>query len=194
MNPKMLTVDVKQFEKAISAYYRASRSLTDGEKHLLSTVYGSSVDYSRIRIRKGCIVEVFAAAITLNNLICFSEEYYSDDFSKTGNFYSIPILFHEVCHVWQYQNHIKYYWWFKALLEQLMYGSHVYDYVLDPAKCLVDYRFEQMGKILQDYIYAIIFQSPQLPVYEKIIYCSIKKGVSKHKNAWRKFMIKPKKH
>jgi Domain of unknown function (DUF4157) len=90
--------------------------------------------------------------LTINNDIYMTS--YSVDYSLDPY-----LLAHEVMHVWQWQNR-QYtgYTFIKILSEHLTYcGLHfgcdaVYDYTIKPGKRFLEYRFEQQGKIVQDYV------------------------------------------
>jgi hypothetical protein len=147
------------------------RPLTPGEVALLRSVFFDAVDYAPIRLRKGSVLTLFAGAVTMDNLVNFNPECYVEDYS-TSTRDNQALLVHEVVHVWQYQQKIRDYRWSKAAVEHLRHGKSTYKYVIEPDKKLTDYRFEQMGQILQDY-YRMLPTHPLRVALEAIIYRSI---------------------
>lgn len=86
-----------------------ARELTDQERTLLHNVYGDSIDYSAIRIRRGGVTEAFGMAPhTVGNTIYIPEKdgngrpYFNEDGSLTAE--GQKLLIHEAAHVWQSQN------------------------------------------------------------------------------------------
>ena len=148
------------------------RGLTDGEVKFLDGYYFGQVRCDRIRVVKGGVPNPKSGAMTLDNLIFFQPNNYTEDFSKTDSPVKKAIFVHEVCHVWQFQKRIKNYRHYKALWEHIKYGKDTYKYELDLSKTFADYRFEQMGQMIEDY--AFLRETGQ-PVegYERIIYATI---------------------
>jgi hypothetical protein len=141
---------------------KAYRKHSAGRKKGLSGMKGGSAD-----------------AITFFNTIYFDNGYYSDDILEGyPDFIFIndaALLAHEVTHVWQYQNRdITGYHPVKALFEHIQY-SDPYSYTLTPGKKFLDYRYEQQGRIVQDYIliYYVNSSDPRVATYEKLIKESI---------------------
>jgi len=157
--------DLDEFRLAKDA-----RELTDGEAREIESVFGKSLDRSKIRVNRGHILLIFAEAMTLKNTLFFQKDVYEPDFSL--NVSMMSLLAHECCHAWQYQNKVKKYHWTKALAEHIKHGDETYNYSLDPTKALTDYRFEQMGQIVQDYYWAKKLGSP-VHEFEAVIYRSI---------------------
>lgn len=151
---------------------RGRRCLTSGESCWLRNIFGSSIDYEKIRLRRVMLL-ARGSALTIDNTISFSKDSYFEDFSLSGIIGPLALLVHEVTHVWQYQNRIHGYWWMKAGLEHIRHGRHVYEYKLDRNKKLDEYRFEQQAQIVQDYVYARDTADQRAPVFEEIIYRSI---------------------
>ena len=151
---------------------KGSRSMTPAERQLMQRVYGNAVNFSKVRIRKGTVLTVLSDALTIRNTISYDEDSFQDDFSPIVN--DMALLCHELCHVWQHQNpKIDYSYW-NALGEHIEYGDEVYEYDLDTNNSLTDYRFEQQGKILQDY-YPLLVLGLDVTNFEKVIYSSIEK-------------------
>lgn len=132
------------------------------------------MDYEKIRLRRGLLLTIRGSAVTIDNTVSFSKNSYFQDFSLNESIGPLSLLAHEVTHVWQYQNRVRGYWWMKAALEHLRHGSHVYEYRLDRSKSLEEYRYEQQAQIVQDYIFAKAMADFRVPVFEEIIYRSIR--------------------
>jgi len=147
------------------------RGLTAGEVTLLRGVFHDAIDYSLMRVRKGSLLTIAAAAVTLDNLVSFNPSGYFEDFASAPREHQ-GIFIHEGVHVWQYQRRVRNYSWPKAAWEHLRYGKAAYDYVLDRRKALTDYRFEQMGQIVQDF-FLLPPDAPERAAYEEVIYRSI---------------------
>lgn len=129
------------------------RPLTPGEIDLLgSLLFEDSVDYGLIRLRKGGPLTQTGSWVTIDNTVFVPKKCWLPDYSPLVT----PVLFHEVTHVWQYQHRkhprLRNYRWFLALQEQLRYGAQVYDYDYRDHDRLTEFRFEQQGKIVQDYM------------------------------------------
>lgn len=147
------------------------RRLTLGEVTLLRSVFHDAIDYGAMRVRKGSLLTVAAAAVTLDNLVSFNPDGYFEDFASAPPLHQ-GIFIHEGVHVWQYQRKVRNYRWPKAAWEHLRYGPAAYDYVLDRRKALTDYRFEQMGQIVQDF-FMLPSGDLERDAYEEVISRSI---------------------
>jgi len=139
----------------------------------LKALFGSSVDYEKIRLKRGLLLTVRGSAVTIDNTVSFSKDSYSLDFSLVESIGLLSLLAHEVTHVWQYQNRVRGYWWMKAALEHIRHRSQVYHYRLDRRKSLDEYRFEQQAQIVQDYVFAKSMNDLRVAVFEEVIYRSI---------------------
>ena len=135
------------FEKLL---LRNHRPLTPGEREFLQTVFHDTIDYDRVKIQKGLFVKLPTGAMVVDNSISFKEKYYLDDFTRNPKQNLLALLAHEACHVWQFQN-LRYRWPLAAL-EHLRYRQRVYDYLPREGTILTDYRYEQQGRIVQDYV------------------------------------------
>jgi hypothetical protein len=147
------------------------RGLTLGEVTLLRGVFHDAIDYRVMRVRKGSLLTVAAAAVTLDNLVSFNPDGYFEDYTSAPRVHQ-AIFVHEGVHVWQYQRKVRDYRWPKAAWEHLRHGPAAYDYVLDRRKALTDYRFEQMGQIVQDF-FLLSPEDPERAAYEEVISRSI---------------------
>jgi uncharacterized protein YaaR (DUF327 family) len=92
-----------------------------------------------------------ASGVTIGNNIHMEsyEEDYTEGFFCT---WSLPLLTHELGHVWQHQNRFetKYSLW-KVILEHFIFKDP-YFYQLESDKRFLNYRFEQQGQIVEDFI------------------------------------------
>src|ERR1035437_383146 len=83
------------------------REMTPGEIELARSVFGNSINYSKVRIHNSTYLPACAQGrniITPNGeLYCGAN--YCDDFSKTDAG-TQRLFVHEMTHVWQYQNNI----------------------------------------------------------------------------------------
>ena len=82
------------------------RKLTEGEIKLAKTVFGNSIDYSKVKIsnRKYMPFQSKNVSMAPNGHIYFSKNY-RDDFSKENTLTQGHFI-HEMVHVWQYQNRV----------------------------------------------------------------------------------------
>ncbi|MEZ0223806.1 MAG: hypothetical protein ACAH83_04570 [Alphaproteobacteria bacterium] len=125
------------------------RGLTTGEIELAKTVFGNSIDYSKVRIHNDTnnMFQGENVTVTPNgHLYCANN--YCDDFSKGSKHHFI----HEMTHVWQYQNNVldpvacAAAEWVKS-----GFNYHAcYAYKADPKKDLLDYNLEQQADMVAD--------------------------------------------
>jgi len=137
--------------------------MTPGEKEMAQSIYGNSIDYSKVDIKGGGIFTIGGYARVIGNTIYFPSENYQEDFSKASlglRAFSI----HEIMHIYQHQKDPTYKL-LAVLLEHLL-NKDPYLYVLDENKKLSDYKFEQQAKIVQDY-YTIKEQYGKNPTKEQ---------------------------
>ncbi len=130
-----------------------SRSLLSGEIAFARAVFGDSLDYAAVRLRLCALIAPFADGVTIRNTIFLSRRCYRSDFAAADVAVTLQaLLVHELMHVWQFQN-LKGYHWLKAGLEHIRHFGRVYDYELGSTgpPALLDYRYEQQGRLLQDY-------------------------------------------
>ncbi len=127
--------------------------LNDNEISLLKSVFGDSIDYSKVKVYSGGIWS-YKSTRTVGNNIYFEPQY---EFEKNRNLtYIKSILIHEFTHIWQYQNFGWKYAFgsmFDQLVSFLFSGERIgaYQYELKENKKLTDYGFEQQAQIIQDY-------------------------------------------
>ena len=124
----------------------ASRVLTSGETTLLRSVYGSGIDYQRVRIHdeKWAFFQPSDTAMTPNGEMYWPPAHYEADFS-TASLFKRAWFVHEGAHLYQYYG---LHW---SVIARGMVDRN-YNYTLDPAKTrLRDYGLEEMGDIASDY-------------------------------------------
>lgn len=123
-----------------------SRSLTHGEIILARTIFGSAIDYSKVRLIKGkwWPFQPRNAAMAPNGHIYFHPDAggWSDDFA------SEPLLrqgffMHEMTHVWQAQRGGRFY------LPLMRHPFCRYRYKIRPGKPLRRYGLEQQAEIVR---------------------------------------------
>ncbi|MEP2781126.1 MAG: hypothetical protein ABJP33_01655 [Pseudoruegeria sp.] len=78
------------------------RALTDGEIELLSSVYGDSMDYSRVRVRDGGTSA--SSGFTPFNTINIGRDVYHPDYSAITDIGLQGFFVHETAHAMQTQN------------------------------------------------------------------------------------------
>lgn len=127
--------------------------LNEKELSLLQSVFGDSIDYSKVKIYSGGIWS-YKSTRTVGNSIYFQEDY---EFEKHRDLtYIRSILIHEFVHIWQYQN-FGWKYAFGSMFDQLISfiftGKRIgaYQYKLEENKKLTGYGFEQQAQIIQDY-------------------------------------------
>lgn len=124
----------------------STRSLNTKEIELSESIFGDSIDYSRVRLHSN-------AKFTANRLAL---AYVS---LNTINHYrpiSEDVFVHEMVHIWQYQ-HLGAVYAIKALYAQ--YRGNAYDYggmenlyqAMLQKRSLLSFNFEQQAEIIQDY-------------------------------------------
>ena len=143
---------------------RNFRLLTAGEREFLKTIFHDTIDYDRVKIQKGLFLKINTGAMVVDNSISFKENLYAADFTQNPRQNLLALLAHEACHVWQFQN--LRYCWPLAVLEHIRYRGRVYDYQPRENTILTDYRYEQQGRIVQDYVGG---KHPQRALLEEII-------------------------
>ena len=103
------------------------------------------------------IVAGMPEAFVLYNDIYYQKDSYSNDFIPEWPDYVridyAALLAHEVTHVWQHQHKdLTGYSPLKALLEHQRYDNP-YAYKLEDGKRFLQYRYEQQGKMVQDFVW-----------------------------------------
>jgi hypothetical protein len=122
-----------------------SRSLTDGEIRLARSIFGDSVDYSKVRLIKGkwWPFQPKNAAMAPTGNIYFHPDAggWSDDFANEA-VRRQAFFIHEMTHVWQAQAKGRFY------LPLMRHPFCSYDYQLTPGKPFERYGIEQQAEIV----------------------------------------------
>ena len=151
-----------------------TRKLHVNELQILRSIYFDDINYDKVKITNQHLFSYLLkkySGIVFDNTIVFTKKSYKDDFSI--NTFSMALLVHEMCHVWQFQN--TDYRWIKAGIEHLKFGKSTYSYNIADHKKLTDFRFEQQGDIMADYFSLTKRNNPKVKIYEDVIYKVIKK-------------------
>lgn len=124
---------------------RIERRITAAELGESRPIFRNAINYSDFKIIRGYYfaLQPDNTAMAPNGNIYFPPKIYHDDFTiRVG---AMALLLHEMTHVWQVQNGV----W--LITRRLFWDFGDYDYVLDPAKRLQDYKVEEQGSIIEDY-------------------------------------------
>lgn len=132
---------------------KKNRALTADEIELAKGIFGSSIDYAKVRVHDGKFMPFHPPHTGMApNGNLYMNGCYMDDYAK-GDPLMRSLFIHEMTHVWQFQNKI---------LEPIAtamelslkfkfnYGAS-YNYALDGQKDLTDYNMEQQATLVQDY-------------------------------------------
>ena len=145
-----------------------SRPLTSAERALAQSVFGSAIDYDRVRLHEGKWWPFQPRRVTMAPMghIHFHPRggLFCDDFCKASP--SDQALFiHEMTHVWQYQKGI--------FLPLKRHPFCRYDYSLKPGWALERYGIEQQAEIVKHTWMlrqgAHVRGAPPLSQYESIL-------------------------
>jgi hypothetical protein len=125
---------------------KIERPLTQGEIHLARSVFGDAIDYAKVRLFKGkwWPFHPRQAAMAPMGDIWFHPDGggWSEDFAKEP-LSAQAFLIHELTHVWQAQEHGRWY------LPLMRHPFCRYDYRLVPGKAFSRYGIEQQAEIVR---------------------------------------------
>lgn len=125
---------------------RNSRPLTSGEIGLARTMFGDSIDYSKVRMvrRKWWPFQPRGIAMAPTGNIHFHPEskLWSEDFSAEP-LHRQGVFIHEMTHVWQTQTRGRFY------LPLMRHPFCRYGYELVPGRRFEDYGLEQQAEIVR---------------------------------------------
>lgn len=120
--------------------------MTSGEVELARSVFGSAIDYSKVRLVKGkwWPFQPRRSAMAPMGSIYFHPDSggWSDDFSKEP-LGTQGYFIHELTHVWQSQNGGRFY------LPLMRHPFCRYEYRLEPGKPFRRYGLEQQAEIVR---------------------------------------------
>ncbi len=147
-----------------------SRPLTDGERHLAASMFGSAIDYEPVRIhrRKWFPFQPRNVAMAPCGDIHFhpAGQLWSDDFAHEHP-HRQGLFIHEMTHVWQAQKRGFLY------LVLMRHPFCRYSYSLKPGWPLVRYGLEQQAEIVR---HAFLLRkgghvpgAPPLPQYQTLL-------------------------
>jgi hypothetical protein len=141
-----------------------NESLPENYIKTAQTIFGNTVDYSKVRIVFGKVSCLQPdKAIALGNTIYYPA-------SKTPA--PDASFLHEMTHIWQQQNHIKGTGLSGVVKLWEKYPSYhdAYNFTPDSTRALTDYNLEQQGNIVAVYFLLKHFQgnSPSSPTCETL--------------------------
>jgi len=132
----------------------AGRPMTQGEIAMARSVFGNSIDYSKVRIHTSSYLpaQVQGDNVITPNGEMYCSKNYCNDFSQEG-LEGRKLFIHEMTHVWQYQNNIldPRLEAVKEMIKHFGRYSDTYAYKLDKSKDLTDYNLEQQAHMVEDY-------------------------------------------
>ncbi len=121
-----------------------TRSLTEDEKRIALSIYGSSIDLSLVRVDEALLIgnkNLAAAYVGVNTINVYSE-------------LTIELLIHELIHVWQYQHFGSVYipraLWAQRTIEAYDYGGEE-KLAANIENGLLAFNYEQQGDVITDY-------------------------------------------
>jgi hypothetical protein len=126
------------------------RPLTPEENIEAKTVFGSSMDWGKVRMAESAVMAIGGYARTPFNTAYFPTGFLSQPLDKR-----MPLMIHEMTHIWQTQHGI-------SVAEKLfwaLHGAGAYNYgdekglrdALAQGKKFTDFNTEQQGDICMDY-------------------------------------------
>lgn len=127
--------------KIRSFFVLRSRGLTQGEKRLVESIFGQSLDTSSIKIVAHRLI-LKDYAISPNGHVYFHLDNWCEDFSAKSVAQQ-SWLIHELTHVWQIQQGIR-------VLRKALFDRR-YAYVFEQGKQFLHYGVEQQAQMVQDY-------------------------------------------
>ncbi len=133
---------IHQIKQLLYKYFiLKQRSLTAGEKALVYSVFGQTLNVENIRIVAHRLV-LRHYALSPNGHIYFNIQDWREDFSKE-NLEIQSWLIHELTHVWQIKHGV-------AVVKKALFDRR-YQYVLEAGKSFFNYGIEQQAQMVQDY-------------------------------------------
>jgi len=146
------------------------RALTSGEIAYAEAIFGGEIDYEQVSVSQSQLPDWGdARAMAIKNSLLFRRGNYFEDFTAVATTPDGPfisdraLLAHELMHVWQWQNRKETgFSLARAIAEHLEYGDDVYKYGYPFENGdYLDYRYEQQGKIVEDWAMWRLFWSEE---------------------------------
>lgn len=144
---------------------RIARPLTSGEIALAGRVFGSAIDYQRVRVHNTCFIPLLQrkdVCITPNGELYFHASRYRADFSAASEREQHWFM-HEMAHVWQYQLGYPVLW-----RGAIRLGLR-YDYELSPELRLCDFNMEAQAEVLADYFVLACLHQGEVGIYADLL-------------------------
>jgi hypothetical protein len=171
-----LEIKVRMRETRDSLHYgsRRSRPLTPSEIAMAALVFGTSIDYQRVRIhaRRYMPFQPKNCCMTPNGSMYFHRSCFLPDYTR-GDPPVVHWFLHEMAHVWQHQLG------YAVRLRGAVRIGLSYGYDLAPGKTFADFNMEAQGDLLADYFVLKYLRSPKsmrqrryacsLPLYEEVL-------------------------
>jgi hypothetical protein len=134
---------------------KSERSLTNGELAQARRIFLKSLDYAKPRIIEGkaYFFQPDNTAMAPDGNVYFPSAIHRADFSASAS--SMGFLIHELTHVWQVQKGV----WLRT--RRIFVDGGDYDYALDPARRLQDYKVEEQASLVADYYRILRGLKPQ---------------------------------
>lgn len=128
------------------------RSLTPGEVRLARQMFGTSVDYGRVKVHKGRLLPGSGDnAMTPFGEMHFPDGGYRDDFAHASDACKVWFM-HEMTHVWQHQLGCSVMCQGAMLALKGGYGRRARAYDYDPerdqGKAFSEFNMEQQGELI----------------------------------------------
>ncbi len=142
-----------------------ARPLTSGEIALARLVFGSAIDYKRVRVHNTRFIPFLQrkdVCITPNGELYFHASRYRADFSDADGREQHWFM-HEMAHVWQHQLGYPVMW-----RGALRIGLS-YDYEPSPELRLCDFNMEAQAEVLADYFALAHLQKLDPGVYADML-------------------------
>jgi hypothetical protein len=142
-----------------------ARPLTSGEIALARLVFGSAIDYRRVRIHNTRFIPFLQrkdVCITPNGELYFHASRYRDDFSRATEREQHWFM-HEMAHVWQHQLGYPVLW-----RGAIRIGLR-YDYEVSPELRLCDFNMEAQAEVLADYFALAFLHKADAGVYADML-------------------------
>lgn len=153
------------------------RPYTPGELARLRPVFGATVDYDAIELRRGAGRNPIAAiafawaspAIALGRTIHVREDCWSDDYSKCGD---MGLVFHETTHMYQYANTLPGGVLGPPLigLQSLLMGGGAFAY--DIGTVAADTDFKDLGYEQQAVVVEAFAKAAQARDLDRVLMCA----------------------